>query len=67
MVSSAVSPVALYIRYTFLHIVFRAQSDTACAYFEECCVLGCEDVSYWTYWRIVLHEYNFRLQMFAPR
>jgi len=58
------SPVAWYIRYTFLHIVFRATQTT---YLEECCVLGREDVSYWTYWRIVLHEYNFRLQMFVPR
>jgi len=46
---------------------YNVQSDTDCTYFEECCVLGCEDVSYSKYWRIVLHEYNFRLQMFVLR
>jgi hypothetical protein len=58
------SPVARYMRYTYLHIVFRATQTT---YFEECCVLGREDLSFCTFWRIVLHEYNLRRQMFLSR
>jgi hypothetical protein len=59
------SPVARYIRYTFLHIVFRATQTVLIS--KNAVLWDVKDVSYWTFWRIVFHEYNFRLQMFVPR